>query len=361
MRKKIIIIVSVVTLIILIVILNVVFQNEKILVEVQKVSYGSIFSKVSGSGELRAQNQVNIQAQVMGVVEKIYVKEGMKVKQGDLICLLEQENALANLELAQAQFEQAELAYIRAESLFALNLISKLELENSIINYRIAKARLQQARDMYQKTIITSPIPGVVTQINIKEGETAIVGTFNNSGTVLATIADLSRMIAVVNLDETEVPLVKPGLEAIIHIDAFPDSLFTGKVTKVSYMPKQQFTMVHATNESKEFEVEIILDENLQLLRPGMSASAEIVTGRKDSVLILPIQAVGKRKIKGVETQSVFTVEQGIVRLRAIKTGIASETDVEVIDGLKPDELVVIGPYKTLISLKDGDRVKYQL
>ncbi|MCX7757284.1 MAG: efflux RND transporter periplasmic adaptor subunit [candidate division WOR-3 bacterium] len=362
MKKKPIIIAGIVIIVVtLIIVLNIVYHDQKILVEVKKVNWGCLTSKVSGSGELRAQKQVNIQAQVMAVVEKIYVSEGMHVKQGDLICVLDQKNALANLELAQAQFDQAELAFVRSESLFLANLISRLEYENSLINYRIAKARLEQAQDAFQKTKITAPVSGVVTKINIKEGETAIVGTFNNPGTVLMVIADLTKMIAAINLDETEVPLVKPDFEATVYIDAFPNSQFSGRVTKISYLPKEQTLLNQSTTAtSAEFEVEIVLDSTPKLARPGMSVNAEIITSKKDSILIIPIQAVGKRKIKGVETQSVFVVEEGIVRLKPIKTGIASETDIEVIDGLKPGDLVVIGPYKTLTLLKDGDRVKYQ-
>jgi HlyD family secretion protein len=356
-KKTILIIIGAVILGGLIVILNLVSQDQGTKVEVKTVSLGSIEYKVSGSGELRAQNQVSIQAQTMGVVEKLYVKEGMLVRQGDLICVLEQKTARANLEIAKAQYEQAELSFRRAESLYKANLISTQEYENTRINYRIARARLEQAEDSYQKTMITAPISGIVTQLNIKEGETAILGTFNNPGTILMVIADLSKMIAVVNVDETKVVFLKPGLKANIQIDAFPDSIFSGTVSKIGFMPRQNLLI--QTTSTKEFEVEIILDRSSEILRPGMSLNAEIVAIKKDSIITIPIQATGRRKIKGVETQSVFIVDKNIARLRAITTGISGETEIEIIDGLKINELVITGPYKTLMRLKDGERVTY--
>lgn len=358
-RKTIYITLIVIVLLILIILLNIIFKEPAVAVEVRKVEYGPIISKVSGEGQLKALRQVNIQAQTFGIVEKLLVKEGDRVTPGQLLCVLDDKNAKAELAMAQAQFEQVKQAYIRSETLFAKSLISLADYETAKTNYQSAKARLEQAEDNYNKTKITSPISGIVTKLNVEEGEAVIIGTMNNPGTILMVIADLTEMIGIIDLDETEIPLVKVNAPAIIRMDAFPDTTLSGKVSKVGYMPKQN--IVAGVTQTTDFEVEIKLDNIIPDLRPGMTINAEIITSQKDSVLKIPIQSAGRRKLKGEETQTVFVVEKGNAKLKAIRTGVASETDIEVIDGLLPNELVITGPYKVLSKLQDGARVKYHL
>ncbi|MEO0091387.1 MAG: efflux RND transporter periplasmic adaptor subunit [candidate division WOR-3 bacterium] len=356
-KTRFFIIIGVVFLLILIIILNLSFKDQGIKVETTVVDYGSIVSKVSGDGQLKAKAQVNVQSQIMGTVEKLYVKEGDVVQKGQSVCLLEQTSTKADLISAQAQFEQNRQVFIRSESLYPLGLIAPQEYEQVKAQYQIAQARLAQAQDRFNKTMITAPIFGTVTQLNIEEGETVIVGTMNNLGTVMMVIADLTKMLGVIMIDETEVPFVKPNAKSIIRISAFPDTVFEGKVRKVGYMPKQT-TPTSITEQSTDFEVEIELAQSSPNLRPGMSINAEIITNEKDSILVIPIQAVGRRKIKGEETSTVFVYDKGIAKLTPVKTGINNETEIEIIDGLKPGMQVIIGPYKILTKLKDGDRVK---
>ncbi|MCX7784804.1 MAG: efflux RND transporter periplasmic adaptor subunit [candidate division WOR-3 bacterium] len=358
MKKKarLIIIIGIVAILILIVILNLSFKDQGIKVETTVVDYGSIISKVSGDGQLKAKAQINIQSQIMGTVEKLYVKEGDIVQKGQLICLLEQTSAKADLISAQAQFEQSQQVFIRSESLYAVGLIATQEYEQFKAQYQIAQARLAQAQDRFNKTMITAPISGTVTQLNIEEGETVIVGTMNNLGTVMMVIADLTKMLGVITIDETEVPFVKPNAKSLIRISAFPDTTFDGVVRKIGYMPKQTVAS-NISEQSTDFEVEIELAQTSPHLRPGMSINAEIITNAKDSVLVVPIQAVGRRKIKDEEIQTVFVPDKGVAKLIPVKTGINNESQIEIIDGLKPGMQVITGPYKVLAKLKDGDRV----
>lgn len=213
-------------------------QDQRILVESTIVGVGSIVAKVSGDGQLKAKSQVNIQSQILGTVEKLYVKEGAVVHKGQIVCLLDQTSTKAELISAQAQFEQRQKFFIRSESLYALQLNAPQECEQTKAQYQIAQAQLMQIQDLFNKTLITAPLSGTVTQLNIREGETVIVGTMNNLGTVMMVIADLTQMLGVITIDETEVPFVKPNAKALIRILAFPDTIFEGIVQKVGYMPK---------------------------------------------------------------------------------------------------------------------------
>jgi HlyD family secretion protein len=357
-KKKLFIILGIIVVLVLIIILNLKFKEQGITVEVKPAEFGTIVSKVSGDGELKAEAQVNLQSQTMGTVEKLFVKEGEAVSKGQLVCLLDQKSTKANLDLTQAQFEQAEQSFARSESLFAQNLIAPQDYESAQAAYKAAKARLEQAQDSYEKTMITSPIAGTITQLNIEEGEAVMIGTMNNAGTVLMVVADLTKMMGIIDLDETEVPSVKIGSSAIIRMDAFPDTTFAGTVSKVGYMPKQ--SVLSTADQATDFEVEIKLDKTTSDLRPGMSINTEIITGKKDSILIVPIQSAGRRKLKGEETQTVFVVENGVAKLKAIKTGVSSEVDIEILEGLKAGDIVITGPYKMLSKLKDGDKVKHE-
>ncbi len=362
MKKKtrLFVIIGVVVLLILIIVLNLKFKEQGLVVETKTAGYGTIVSKVSGDGELKADDQVNIQSQTMGIVEKLFVKEGDHVEKGQLLLLLDSTSTRASLDMAQAQFDQASQAFARSESLYARNLIAPQDYETARATYKAAKARLEQAQDSYQKTKITSPITGTVTQVNIEEGEAVMIGTMNYTGTILMVIADLNKMMGIIDLDETDVPTVKIGNKANITMDAFPDTTFSGDVTKVGYMPKTS-AATSLTDQTTNFEIEIALNKTMPDLRPGLSINAEIITGEKDSVLVIPISAAGRRKVKGVETQTAFLAEKGIAKLTPIKTGISSETEIEILDGIKPGDIVVTGPYKILSKLKDGDHVKPEL
>jgi HlyD family secretion protein len=195
-------------------------------------------------------------------------------------------------------------------------------------------------------------------KINVEEGETAVMGTMNYPGTVLMTIADLSQMIAVVNIDETDVPHVATGQFAEIVADALPDSTYPGEVTKVGLMP---ITSQLSTEQVTDFEVEVEMDDFSSLLRPGMNVKADIITSEKTDVLTVPIQAVGKRNINDKTSETVFVVENNAAYLKEITIGSSSDTETEIVSGIAEGDTVIIGPYRVLSKLKDGQLVHFQV
>jgi len=355
MKKKIFLVVGLILFVLLIIFLNLGKKEEGKEVEVSRVEYGKIVSKVTGDGELKAKIQVNIQSQVMGRVEKIFVKEGSQVKKGDLLCLLERKSYEANLNLQKARYEQAKNSFIRIDSLYKKKLVSDEEYERAKTEYEVAKANYEDALDKYEKTEIRSPISGTVVKLNVEEGETVIIGTMNNPGTVMMVVADLSAMLAVIEVSERDVVDIKVGNPAKITLDALPDTFFTGKVVRVGYVPITQAT---ATEKITNFEIEIELADTSALLRPGMSVHCEIITAEKESVLVVPISAVGRKRIGDKEVDACFVIENGRAKLRPVKVGSYGDFEAEIIDGLSEGEEVITGPYSVLAKLKEGDLVK---
>jgi len=324
--------------------------------ETETARYGAILSKVTATGTLRAKSQVNLQAQLMGVVKKLRIEEGDFVRAGDTLLELDRQGYEAQLVMARAQFTQIKLKHARIETLYARGLIAPEQFEASKAAYEGAEAQYLQAQDQFDKTVICAPISGIVSRLNIKEGETVVIGTMNSPGTVLLVLADLSKMEALVEVDETDIVNVAPGQFARITVDALPDTTFTGKVTRVGYMPVQK--LLTATETGTNFEVVITIDSTVEpTLRPGMTCHAEIIIARLDSVLTVPIQAVGRRKVAGKETETVFLVKDGKAVLTPVKTGKASDTDIEILAGVEPGDQVITGPYKVLTKLTDGQRV----
>ncbi|MEO0078473.1 MAG: efflux RND transporter periplasmic adaptor subunit [candidate division WOR-3 bacterium] len=355
--RTVLIVVGVTVVLAIIIIANLKRKPEGETVETRKVGYGSILAKVSVTGELRAQAQVNLQAQVMGVVEHIPVSEGDYVNKGDVLLLLDRRSYEANMVSARANYTQAALSFSRVESLYAARLVSDQERDAALAAYEMARAQYETAQDQYNKTTIRAPISGTVARVNIKEGETVLIGTMNNVGTVLMVIADMTRMQAIVDVDETDIVNVRPGQRCRVQVDALPDTSFRGQVTRVGYMPSSQSLLTGSISQSTTFEVEITLDSTIPALRPGMNVHADIITAEIDSVLTVPVQSAGRRQVAGKETETVFLVKNGKAVLTPIKTGKSSDTDLEVLEGLQPGDEVVTGPYKTLVKLTDGRRV----
>ncbi len=239
-----------------------------------------------------------------------------------------------------------------------------------------AKALLDKAEDDLRKTTIWAPLSGRVISLAAKEGEVVVTGTMNNPASVIGTIADLSEILAEVDVDETEVVDVKPGIDAVVKVDAIPDVDYAGKVVEVGssgYSKPQQ-------PDVEFFRVKVLLENPDQRLRPGMSARAEIRVATHPHALVVPIQSVVERvparakndtgagtpkaasaggKIdKQAEVPVIFVIDNGKVHQRPVKTGISDTTHVEIIEGVSENEQVVTGPYRSLKKLADGDRVK---
>jgi len=357
MKKKILILTVVIILIVVIVILNLINKDAGKAVEVALVGKSNITSRVSATGELQAKSQVNISAETIGRVRKIYFQEGDLVKKDNLLIELDDTQANANRQSAEAQLKQAEQEFTRGQQLFEKALISKESFEKIALSYATAKAQYEQVLDAYEKTKIYAPISGRIMKLDIKEGETAVMGTLNNLGTALMTIADLSRMLAVIQIDETDVPQVKVGQSTQVIADALPDSTYPGQVTKVSLMPvTNQLTTENVT----DFEVEVELSKFSPLLRPGMNVKADIITSEKSDVLAVPIQALSRRMVNNKMNETVFIVKNKKAKLQEVQTGSSSDTDIEITSGLVQDDTVITGPYRILSTLKDNEPVKFE-
>ncbi len=357
MRKKILIIIGVIILIAIIVILNLVNKGTGKVVEVALAGKSNITSRVSATGELRAKFQVNISAETIGRVKKLHFQEGALVKKGDLLIELDDTQANANRQSAEAQLKQAEQDFLRGQQLFEKALISKESFEKIELSYATAKSQYEQALDAYERTKIYAPISGRIIKLAIEEGETAVMGTLNNAGTALMTIADLSRMLAVIQIDETDIPQVKINQPAQVIADALPDSSYPGEVTKVALMP---ITDLYSTENVTNFEVEVELNKFSPLLRPGMNVKADIITSEKPNVLTIPIQALSRRRVNNKMTETVFIVKNNKAKLQEVQTGSSSDTDIEIVSGLVRGDTVIIGPYRILAALKDMEPVKFE-
>jgi len=371
-KKKLLIIVGVVVLVLIIVLLNLKRDKGGKKVDAVVAIKENIISKVRTEGTLKALNQVQIGSDVMGRIVKIKVKEGDRVHKGDVLCIIDQstyiarlKRAQASLNLAQAKLAKAEEDLRRGEELFQNQLISKERYEEIKLNYEMAKAEFESARESYNeakenynKTIITSPADGEVVQLNKEEGEMAVMGTINTPGSVIMTIAERSKMFVKALVDETEVIKIEPDQPVAVTVDAHPDTTFEGKVTRIGGIPYQS---AYGTEEAINFPIEVEILGTPEKLYPGMSATCEITIGVKDSVIVIPFPALGRKKIKEKEQDIVLIAKEREVKETPVKLGLTGEKGVEIIDGVSLGDTVLTGPYKTLRKLKDGDKVTVKI
>jgi HlyD family secretion protein len=395
-RKKPLIILAILLVVGVIVVANLQSQREKtIKVTMDKVKKQDLTSIVSASGEVKPKKNINISAQVPGRIIKIGVVEGQEVKAGDFLLKLDSTQyeaiadrdqnfiraANADLIQAEARLQRDKNAYERQQKLSDEQLISKDQLETTKTQYDIsaaqtnairfqikqAEASLKSTLDNLNKTTYNSPIDGVITSLRVEEGEVAIIGTMNNPGTVLLTIADLSVMEVEVEVDETDVIGVGLGQESNIRVDAFPETVFKGKVTEIGSSALQKTTGGVSTQESKDFKVVITLENPSQKLKPGLSASADIIVAEKKQALAVPISALVLRDKAGAdksapaaqkEEEGVYAVENARVKFLPVGKGITGGMMIEITSGLQDGQDIVTGPYASLRDLKDGVLIK---
>lgn len=392
-KRRTLIVLAVLFIIGLIIIINLRGQREKtIKVNIDKVKKQDLTSIISASGEIKPKKNVNISAQVPGRIIKIGVKEGDEVKTGDFLMKLDSAQFEANSErdralisTYKAELIQAEARllkdknyYERQKRLYDEELVSKDQLETAKVQYDVSSAQLKAIRfqieqaqaslrsslDNLNKTTYVSPIDGIITSLRVEEGEVAIIGTMNNPGTVLMTIADLSVMEVEVEVDETDVVGVKLGQTAHIRVDAFPGVVFSGRITEIGSSALQKATTT--IQESKDFKVVVTLENPPQKLKPGLSASADIITAEKKGVLAVPIASLVLREKTGAdpaptgpkEEEGVYVVENSRVKFRPVTKGITGGMMIEVTAGLNDSQEIVSGPYSALRELKDGILVR---
>jgi HlyD family secretion protein len=293
------------------------------------------------------------------------------------------ESARASLEQAKANLERAQRTYDRQTNMHKQKLVSESEYEatlqardNAIAAERVARAQLAQAQAALQeadytlsKYTILAPMGGILTRKEIEPGEMAVAGTLSVPGTLLMTIADLSVMEVEIEVDEIDVVHVRVGQKAEVEVDAYPDRTWAGEVTEVGTS-----ALLKPLEQAKTFRVVITLAEGAEELKPGLSASASIVTATRDEALSIPIQALTVRSAddlaednpahsasgsaRSKELEGAFLFEEGSAHFRPVKVGIAGELHFEVLEGLAEGQSVVTGPYETLRKLSDGERVR---
>ena len=361
---------------------------------VQLVTVGreDLQAKVSANGKVQAMTKADISANVIGQVTRLAVKEGDKVTKGQFLMEIDPRSAqassdaqqanlfaaqsdlnsaTANLNQAKADFERAKanrdagiISVADFEKLRTALDTAKAAQESSRRRTEQAQAVLKQSRVGLGYATILAPMDGVVTARRIELGETAVPGIQNQAGTVLLTISDMSRIEAEMEVDEASIPNVKVGQDAQVRIDAYPNQLFEGQVTEVGGSPLLKVSQ----NEATKFKVKVWIKNPPITIKPGLSAQADIFTGRKEQALAVPFQAIVMREIKRKPGESVkpgapkeeeglFLMEGGKARFVAVKTGLLGELNVEVTSGLKGGEKLIIGPNRVLRELKDGGQV----
>jgi HlyD family secretion protein len=360
-----------------------------------KVARQDLTSKVSANGRIDAKRKVDLSANVMGQVVNLAVREGDVVKKDDFLLQIDQKQLAATARSAdaalQAVFSDRDAAkamaiaadqdFQRAQKNYDQKIIPRADLDRAqsgrdsaranvmALEQRISQARenLNAARDTLSKTTMRAPMAGIVTALPVEEGEVAVIGTMNNAGTVLMTIADMSVVEAVMEVDETDVPSVKVGQRASVTIDAYPNKTFPGLVTEVASSPiKRNGITASGSTEAVNFEVKIQVENPPPDVRPGFSASADIITGTRSKALAIPIQALVVREKPGNKTgkpqdeEGVFVHQNGTVKFETVKTGLSGDSMIELVSGAKEGQQIITGPFRALREIKDGTKVKEQ-
>lgn len=391
-------------------------RDKGVDVRMEAVKRRDLTQIVTASGNIRARRAVDISSDISAKVSELLVKEGQDVRQGQVLLRLDPaqyeagvSRAEATLSQTKASQAQQEANLIRAQRdldrFLALRardslLVSAQQVDDARTALEVAKAQmrsaefgvsqsqasLDQSRDQLSKTIIRAPMDGKITRLNVDQGETVVIGTMNNAGSLILTISDLSVIEVVLQVDETNVPEVAVGDSASVRIDAFPDRTFAGRVTEIGNSairpPSQQSTGQQA---AIDFEVVLTLDSTDVPLRPDLSATADIVTATRRQALAVPIialtvkdagtdstkvakdsaaaadaveetdpaQAKEKKDIEGV-----YVVKDGKVKFTEVTTGIAGQDYFEILSGISEGDTVVSGPYQRIRQLHDGDAVK---
>jgi HlyD family secretion protein len=406
------------------------------IVTVETIKTRDLEAIVSASGKIQPKLFVNISADTSGRVVNLAVNEGDRVKANQFLMQIDPrtlrtrvDSGQAGLQASQAGLEQARQAVEtarmqvsiaqqnleRQQGLWKGQLTTREALERADSDFKIAqstlaerekqvrtqevrlgqdRAALASAEYDLSKVRIESPIDGIVTKRNIQEGETAVVGTMNNAGTVLLTIADMSVIQGEVEVDETNIPNVVLGQRGKITIDAIPDHSFKGHVTEIGNSPIQAAPgQTTTTQQATNFKVVVVLDEVVPDVRPGFTCTADITTATRKNVVAVPIPAVAVRELiydaKGnvvkppanqkrppagtpapvveleagqtrKETDGVFVARNGRAEFVPLKIGVAGDRYFEVLSGVKAGDQVITGPYNSVRGMNDGDPVRIE-
>jgi HlyD family secretion protein len=384
-------------------------RNASTEVRMEQVSRRDLVSAVTASGKIEPRTSVDVSADITGRIIRIAVEEGDRVTKGQFLLQIDPAQYQAAVSQAQAVVsstqatllqtranrDQAEREWKRADELTRLgrNLIAPAAAEQAHTTLEVAeatyratraqldqsRASLQEAKDNLAKTRLVSPISGRVVRLAVEEGEVAVPGTFSRETGLLLTIADLSVILAKVQVDETDVVRLSHKDSVEVTIDAYPDSTFVGRVTRVSQSAKLTSTETASGSNDRavDFDVEITLKSPPKDVRPDLSCTARVITDTRKDALSIPIIALTVRNHERVpnennpaldtmtrrhpgerEEEGVFLVKEGIASFRPVKVGIAGDEYFEVVDGLRGGETIVAGTYQAIRDLKDGAKVR---
>lgn len=382
-------------------------------VQTQEVKRRELLAKVTGSGQIRPFKEINISSNVMGRIVELAVQEGEEVHAGQFLLRIDPvryvsaveqveasiASAKTSVELAEQNLQYARDVLDRRQGLYEQDLLAEeafldalqtVRREERSVQLRQGdltrlRAQLKQSEHDLAQVLFTSPLDGVITKLNIEEGETAITGTMNNPGTVLLTIADLSFVEAEIEIDETDIVDVVVGQSAEVRIDAFPDDVFSAQVIEVGRSPINSSL---GTTQAVNFKVVVRVIENVPGARPGLSCTADVLTATRRDVIAVPIQALILRQVEldedgnivqrdpladllaGVEgtleedaddlqeMEGAFILRDGVALFVPIEIGIAGERHFEVLSGIEEGDEVVTGPFDVIRSLTSGDRIE---
>jgi HlyD family secretion protein len=396
-------------------------NRKGVQVRMEEVAQRDLVATVTVSGNIRARRAVDISADVMGRIIELNVEEGDDVTDGDVLLRIDPSQLEAAVSRAQATLSQAkaQAAQQRANRLRSYRdndriaglwtrdstLVSRQQVEDAETNLEVAQAlfeasqfgvsqaeaALDQALDQLSKTIILAPMSGKVTRLNVEAGETVVIGTMNNAGSLILTISDLSVVEAVMEVDETDVPEISLGDSTLVELDAFPDRVFTGRVTEIGNSAIRPPSQTAGTGQTAaiDFEVVVTLDDPGILLRPDLSATADIITAIRTAVVSIPIisltvrepeedeSAAARLAEEGSDTQAqerpqgpvargqqaqdiegVFVVRDGLAYFTPVDVGITGQEYFEILSGVQVGDTVVAGPYQRIRDLTDEDPVR---
>lgn len=381
-------------------------SGDRVEVRAEAVERRDLVSRVTATGHVEARRAVEISADISGRIVELPVEEGEDVEEGDLLLRIDPTQYRAAVRRAEASLAEAEAREARAQAAYERarrgwertrelrdageNYVTEDEAEAAETDAELARsdwsaaqhaveqarAGLNEAEDRLDKSVIRAPMSGRVTRLNVDVGETAVVGTMNNPGSLLLTISNLTEMEAVLEVDETDIPRVSVGDSASVEIDAFPGRPLAGRVRKIGNSSVQGVgPQAQAGDQAVDFEVRVALRDPPAGVRPDLSATGDVVTAVREDVPAIPIVALTLRtrnqldlgpdaeippgaRQSGEGIEGVFVVHGDSVSFRPVAVGVAGESHFEVQAGLEVGDTVVAGPYEAIRQLEPGSLIR---
>jgi HlyD family secretion protein len=384
-------------------------------IEIAQVKEITIVETVSATGKIQPESEIKISSEVSGEIIELPIKEGDVVKKGQLLVRVNPDlytsglnrsmaslsNTKAGLSQAEAQLKESDANYKRNKSLFEKGVISKAEWDRIVATYESAKATrdaayynvrsasatVNEAQENLGRTTIFAPVDGTISKLDAELGE-RVVGTQQMAGTEIMRVANLNNMEVEVDVNENDIVKINIGDSAKIEVDAYLKKEFKGIVTSISNSASDAISVDQVTNFKVKVRIlkESYLDlvegksENFSPFRPGMTATVDVITKRKEKVLAVPISSVVIKSdttaVYSAETEDgdkegakeavtstkklecVFVKVGGKAKIRIVKTGIQDDTYIEIVEGLKKGESIIVGPYTVVTKeLNSGDFV----